>query len=245
MDEQLFSQIEDYLQNRMTSEQRLAFEKQMKNDPQLQKEVNKQLELINAIETEAMKERLDQLHEVHFGDKRATVRRPLLRRLRPLAVAASIALLLLASWWALRTTSTQEDQLFTQYYETPQGLPTLLGIGSNQLFNEGMTDYKLGDFSTAQRQWLPLLQQNPSNDTLLFYLGISYLETDQTDSAVALFEEIIEQNDPQFRQQALWYLALGLIKNGRADEANVHLKALLQSDSSFKERAQYILDRLE
>ncbi len=241
MDQNLFEKIEAYLQNALDPEEKAAFEQQLDRDPELKKEVDLQLELANAIETDAMQAALDRIHEQQFGVHAGKGQGRLIRRLRPLAVAASVALLVIAGWWIFGNSPNSNGDLYAQYYETPPGLPTNLGLEDQTNFNEGMVDYKLGNFTAALEQWRPLLDSFPQNDTLRFFIGITYLETSTPDSAAMHLRQVQAIPGSSLGEEAAWYLAMVLFKDGKNEEAFSVLSSLSEQEHPFREKAQNIL----
>lgn len=244
MDQQQFEQIEAYLQQRMTAPERAAFQQQLQEDPELRAQMEKQLELMNAIETEALKSRLERIHEKQFAGGKAHRTLSSSKALKPLSIAASLALLILAGWWIIQNDNTSSSSLYSQYYERPAGLPTTLGMQEDPRFEEGMVDYKLGDFAEAQRQWLSILESSSSSDTLLFFLGITYLETSQLDSAIIQLQTVQAQSGP-YQDSAAWYLALAYLNAGRTEESRGVLQELVKSPGELKDRAQDLLSALQ
>jgi len=244
MDQQTFEQIEAYLQNRMSEAEKEAFEVRMRGDQELKAAVDLQLELMNAIETEAVKSSLDNIHQQNFGSSRE---RKLSRSwIRPVLIAASFALLILAGWLILRPASPSSDQLFATYYSTPNGLPTTLGLQDQLAFSDGMVDYKRGDFLEARQKWQPLYRQFSENDTLGYFLGLTYLENEQTDSALFYWQNTLEQTPSTSYNDALqWYMALALLKKGRMQAATERLNALTQNENPFRDRAFELINEIK
>ena len=247
MDEANFARIEDFILKRMDEQERKAFLREMAQDEALRSEVTLQTELINAIETESMKATLSLMHEQHFGGgiEKSSQRRVLILP-RGWAIAASIAVLITAGWFLFRNARTAPERLYAQYYTPDPGLPTTLNLQSNRLFAEGMIDYKMGKTENAIAQWLPLLQNNPTNDTLHYYLGVAFLENGNPDQAIQELEQIRTPADA-FYQRAQWYLALAHLQDENTKEVSRILRELvnLREAEEFRDRANRLLSDLE
>src|SRR5690606_13831875 len=86
------------------------------------------------------------------------------------AAAASVAGILLWSSYFFFA-NTPSEKLFAQYYQPDPGLPTLMGISDNYVFENAMVSYKTGDYKKAIVDWQQLLQENMDNDTLQYFIG--------------------------------------------------------------------------
>lgn len=231
MDQTNFERVEAFILKRMNEQERKAFLREMAEDEALRSEVALQTDLINAIETESMKAALAGMHERHFGQEAQQSQPKRVFRLpQGWAIAASVAVLITAGWFLLRNPGASTERLYTQYYATDPGLPTTLSVQSNKTFVEGMIDYKLGETEAAIEQWLPLLRNNPANDTVRYYLGMAYLEGDKAPLAIEQLEQI-HPNNAAFSNRARWYLALALLKNENTTEAVGVLRQLAEKDS--------------
>ncbi len=244
MNQEIFEKIEAYLQGRMSVEEKEQFQQQLNQDPGLQKIMEEQLALTNAIETEGLKNKLNSIYDHQFGTHKQKGNVIFLKRFRPILAAASVALLVLAAWLIFRNTEQPNEQLFSQYYERPAGLPTTLGIQTNEAFSEGMIEYKLGNFSEAQQFWLPLLAQFPENDTLQFYLGINYLELSQLDSADNYLNKVAEKEESKLRMNAKWYSSLVQLRQEKKDEAFSTLSEIALDTNPFQAQASALLEEL-
>ncbi len=245
MDQASFERIEAFVLKRMSDQERKAFLREMEENEALRSEVALQTELINAIETESMKAALTSMHEEHFGKGAPSAgNRGVFRLPRGWAMAASVAVLITAGWFLLRSPEAPTAQLYTQYYITDPGLATTLSVQSDPTFVEGMVDYKLGKIEAAIERWQPLLQQNPTSDTLRYYLGMAYLESDQTMLAIEQLGQV-RSVDTDLSERAQWYLALAHLKNENTTEAVKLLQQLANSNSGkLSDRASQLLTEL-
>ena len=115
------------------------------------------------------------------------------------------------------------------------GLPTTLGATDYPEFAEGMVAYKLGDYAEARRWWLPLTGQDVANDTLNYYVGVSYLATTQTDSALFYLRRVADAPKTSYGSSARWYMALGHLQEGEPNRAREVLSAFREDDPRRKE----------
>ena len=238
--------MENYINGRMTAEEQQRFEREMSRNPELQEEVEMHRKLVSSIETESVRQMLEQIHEEHFAQEETPIV-PMRSRSRyfPLAIAASVALLILAGWWVFSWQSSQPEALYAAYFSPDEGLPTTLGYMDNARFAEGMVSYKLGDYAEALDYWQPLLSADPANDTLNYYAGLAYLASERPEQAITRLDKVVENETSGYYTDARWYLSLAYLKNEQADEARTYLRQLAEEDVPYREESREILEKLE
>ena len=246
MDEKLFETMENYINGRMTAEEQQSFEQEMSSNPELREELEMHRKLVSSIETESVRHMLEQIHEENFSQEETPLVSLRSRaRYFPLAIAASVALLILAGWWVFSWQSSQPEALYATYYSPDEGLPTTLGYMDDAQFAEGMISYKMGDYAEALDYWQPLLSADPANDTLNYYGGLAYLGSGQAEKAIAHLEKVTANEGSAYQTDARWYLALAYLKNERTTEAQALLQILTEEDSPYREASREILEKLE
>ena len=246
MDEKLFETMENYINGRMTAEEQQSFERELSSNSELREEVEMHRQLVSSIETESVRQMLEQIHDENFArEETPLVSMRSRSRYFPLAIAASIALLILAGWWVFSLQSSQPEALYAAYFTPAEGLPTTLGYADNAQFAEGMISYKLGAYAEALDYWKPLLSADPANDTLNYYSGLAYLASEQPDQAIAYLDKVVENESSGYNTDARWYLALAYLKNEQTTEAQALLQVLAEEDSPYQEESREVLEKLE
>ncbi|MGB3617718.1 MAG: hypothetical protein WBA12_06335 [Catalinimonas sp.] len=219
MNEQTFNRIEAYLMDQMNPDERARFQADRQDDHALDQAVREQEQLILAVETEGVRRTLAEIaaEEAHVAAPKAKQR----RMWRPLLIGAAAAVaLLIAGRYFFRPDASSE--LFAAYYTPAPGLPTTLGATDEPRFAEGMVAYKLGEYEEARAQWLPLAD----NDTLNYYLGISYLAATAPDSALFYLRQVADNPASAYREEARWYVALAHLQARQPERARTALKEL-------------------
>ena len=238
LDRTRFERIEAYVLGSMSADERALFEQELAGDPALRSELELQRENTLAIELGGMERMLKNVSAEH--------RTPELDRdvsgtnwKSYLKYAAVVAIVLSGAFWVLTRPSTNE-RLFAEHFEADPGLPVAMGASTDLAFSDAMVAYKLGDYSEARAKWAALLQADPGNDTLAFYIGSAALAMDDVAAAVPLFENL--HAGSAFHDKAQWYLFLAYLKAGDPAKA----KALPIDDSPvYGERARAIKAELE
>lgn len=245
MDKKLFETMENYVNGRMSIEEQQSFERGMSENPELREEVALYRKMVSSIETESVRQMLEQIHAEQFNQETPVVPMRSRSHYFPLAIAASVALLILAGWWVFSWQSSQPEALYATYFSPDEGLPTTLGYAENAQFAEGMISYKLGEYAEALDYWQPLLTADPANDTLNYYSGLAFLANDQPEQAVSYLGRVVENETSAFTSDANWYLALSYLKQGKETEAQPLLQELAAGDSPYQQQSREILDKLE
>jgi tetratricopeptide (TPR) repeat protein len=188
------------------------------------------------LESLLVKKELEKIHEEAFeGSNSKTV--PFPRWIW--AMAASLALILVA-WWGFQVGFQDPNQkLFEAYYETDPGLITAMSGTDSYEFDRGMVDFKEAKYQEALALWDPLLEENPSGDTLLYFVAMANLELENFEESEKDLRKILSDSTSQFEKDAKWYLALIYLKQGERDQAK-----LLLSDLDRPE-AQKLLEEIQ
>ncbi|MDF9795461.1 tetratricopeptide (TPR) repeat protein [Catalinimonas alkaloidigena] len=245
MDEKLFEKMEDYIHGRLSASEKDSFETELEKDEALWEEVALHKKLISSIETESLRQMLDQIHEAHFEEETPVVSMQSRRSYFTWAVAASLALFVLAGWWFFSVQPSQPATLYASYFAPATGLPTTLGYSNSTDFAEGMVSYKLGEYAEARSYWQPLLKAAPSNDTLNYYVGISFLAEEAPAQALGYLEKVAQTESSVFSNDAHWYQALAYLLNEQEEEARAILNELSAEGSAYRKQSLEILEELE
>jgi TolA-binding protein len=257
-DQDKYEKIEAYLRGDMAGEELRQFEKSLESDNALSSEVELFRNLDEALADEQalklQKETL-KLGETYFNKQETTatpVRRLSVYR-RPLAIAASIALILSLGvlFWTLNSGggSLTNEELYTAYYEPYAFSETVRGGDEPQnAYEEALSAIEQEDYAAAIGLLQTHLTEQPSDMRATFALATSYLETDppRWSEAAASYQTVIEDGNSLMVNQAKWYLALIYIKQGETGQAKPLLQALQSSaDKKLAQQAEGILKELE
>ena len=237
MDRTRFEAIEAYVLGNMTTGERDAFEQLLAADPGLRTEVDLQRENTLAVELGGVARMLKTLGAEHAMD--AT------KRSSPwgqyLKYAAVVAIVLSGSFWML-TRPTANERLFAEHFTADPGLPVPMSATTDQPFQDAMVAFKLGDLEEARGKWSSLLQVEPTNDTLRYYIASAALAMDDVAAAVPLFESVSADRTSAFHKKAQWYLFLAYVKSGDSAKAKA---VSIDEDPTYGERARAIKAELK
>lgn len=211
IDKELFERIEAYIRDRMDADTRVAFEKEMRSDESLNREVMLQRRLMASVEVFAF-------NENEAGKQPATaipVRR-IGPRLSYVAAAAAVVLIVLLIWFN-RTSKPSIESLYADHFTADAGLPVVMSsVDENYAFYDGMVSYKEGDYSGAISRWREI---DNTSDTLSYYIGVAYLNSNNAAASIEYLSPVAENGGSAWQQKAIWYLALAHLKENNTTAA--------------------------
>ncbi|PRY89865.1 tetratricopeptide repeat protein [Mongoliibacter ruber] len=213
-----FERIEQYIFGNISAEESDAFELEMESDNDLRKKYLEVKTIISGLEEAALREDLEIFHkEMEAPTQRITTNRSI--NYWPWAAAAAIFLCIVAAVWTIYPPTPSHERLFAQFYQEDPGLITAMSSASNYEFDRAMVDYKSGKYEEAIVRWEKLIQNNPENDTLQYFLGASNLALKKADPAIFYLNSFVSKEESAFYEDATWYLALAYLLGGKVDEA--------------------------
>ena len=219
-----FENMERYLQDEMSSEEKMSFEKQMAGDELLAEKLKEMKLLAAGIEIAAMKEQLSS-YQLSIAEKPAEQKIAVVAAFnRRLLMAASVIVLAAVAVWLFIMQGNKYEKAYATYYKPDPGLMTAMGISDNYAFNKAMVDYKTGNYTKAIATWNSIKTGMPANDTLDYFIGAAEQANGNNDAALELLKKIADDPSKPFYKDACWYTGLALIKKGDLQEAIPYLE---------------------
>jgi len=240
--------IEQYLDGELKGEALLAFEQEMQANPELLKEV----ELHRTIHSEMIQslqqreeemeitQTLQELGHDYFKKKPAKL--VTIRRWWYTAAAAAAAVLLFLVIRPLFTRPFDKDKLFARYIQDVQGLPEAQrGADNDSLRVAAARLYNREKYAEALPLLGAVIAEQPGAVEFRLATGVSYLQTGKYDSAMVLFD-IIAAGTTVFKEKAVWYKALILLKQNKLDDCYIVLASLPPDADNYKEAQKLMKD---
>ncbi|WP_027077645.1 tetratricopeptide repeat protein [Maribacter antarcticus] len=237
--------IDKYFAGSLSLEEQVLFENFLKvdSDFKIQFELEKNVKAaVKGSEREILKRKLQ-----GFEEGRSVSSKTKNTFWIPLRIAASIVILLSASWFLfnfgfLATTDTLYDANYEQY---PNTVYTITRGESNDtsIERKAFEAYESGEYQIAI-DYLKKLKTETGLDYVDFYLGQSYLANGDTQEAIDTFEKIGLINS-DYRAEALWYQALAYLKLEQNEKSITLLNILLKEGTYKMNAATNLLDKLE
>lgn len=229
--EETYQQIERYLQDALSDEELIDFERKLVEDTEFNAVTEQMRSILIGIESVALKEQMNEFHKELKGNqqqegvvdlypKSKDSNQPSSNRFWQYA-AAVVAILLVGSWWFSRP--TKSERIFSQYFIPDPGLPTTMGTEDDYDFLNGMVSYKQGEYDRAIELWEPL-KASRASDTLSYFLGISYLAQGELEAADTNLTEVANITDSAFNKEAMYYLGLKYLSEDKPERAREYLR---------------------
>ena len=240
--QELLETVERYLNNTMDATEKLQFEKSLEENNTLRQQVEDIKILLSGIETASLREKMEEFHHQRAQETKEIPVRNITQNNRTnsrlfYAVAAS-AVILLGIFWVFNPKNSNE-LLFNEYFSVDPGLPTTMGSTDEFSFYDGMVNYKRKEYDEALEKWRQLLNQKNNNDTLNYFIGVTYLAKGNTEEAIPFLEKVTTQKESMFLEDSYFYLGLSNLKNDNLKDAKENFR------KSNTQEAQKILKVLE
>ncbi|WP_132214534.1 tetratricopeptide repeat protein [Mariniflexile fucanivorans] len=227
--EALLDTIDRYLQERMPADEKLQFEERIEKDPILKAQIEDVKLLRIGIGKAVLKSRLKSFHE-DLPDAPIISKEKVFKiNYKYHAIAASIVIALGCFWFLNR--DSKNERLFAKHFKPDFGLATTMSESNNYDFDDAMVDYKQKNYDLAIKKWETILNAKPKNDTLNYFLGISYLAKNAEKEAVSKFQNVVKQDQSAFKSDAYLYLGLAYLKLDNLEKARENL-ALSDTENS-------------
>ena len=230
--------LKDYLNNRLSKEEKDSIERKLESDPEFKEQFRINKSLLEGIEFH-----FDKQLKQSFKDREIKLKK---RRLSlVMSVAASFLIIAMLSYWMWDINSGHSD-VYLKYYkpyynvvDEPKRDSVLLPDDASafQLYDKGEYSEAIGGLRNA-------LVSNPNNAQASFYLGLSYLALNQPDSAVRYLDKSY-QGESSLSEPAQWYLGLAYLKSGRTEDAKKVFKEIYNTSGGYRDRAESILEDLQ
>ena len=136
------------------------------------------------------------------------------------------------------TISKSTKNFYKTYADSDLGLPVFMSIEKHAL-DQWMLTYKDQNYPKALKTGKQLLKENPTNDTIQYYLGVIQLELNHPMQAERYFSKINTQKSV-FSEQTTWLMAICYLYSDK-DKAKEILESIARSTSFYQAKAKDLL----
>lgn len=222
-----------FISDQMDPSERISFQADLDDDSELRKSVE---------HSRRIKKNIDQKTISFSRDVRNVIEANRKSQKKPFfLIAASFSLLVSASVLYYFLSSSNETESLTFAYLQP--FPDVVTNRSKEGSSINLLSYNIGNYTSAIDELSA--QFELAHDPLTgLYLGTSYLLSDQAEKAMEIFERI-EGKEAQLTEDIQWYKSLAMIKLNQIKKAKESLKSLIESQSSYSEKASQLLEDLD
>jgi tetratricopeptide (TPR) repeat protein len=216
--------IERYLTGSMEESEANVYSQELEASDLLKEKTREVRLLLLAINEQSLQQALHGYHDEMNGAKNGIKKNakvmPISRKWLMAACAIGIIMI---SVWAILQMRNQNERLYSEYYKPDPGLPTYMSSSSDYNFQKAMVEYKNGEFDKALKAWTALLNAKPGNDTLKYFVAVTYLGLGESQRAIEKLQPVASDTASAFNKDACWYLGLSYLKQNRLDSALIYI----------------------
>ncbi len=237
----LEQRIDKYLNHLLDEEERAAFEKELKFNGELQKEVALQQAAYLAIEKHGDAEIRERIHHWENPADPTLLKRYWWRIAIPLLIIYGVIF-----FYNDFSKISLEENLFDEYFEPYKyRSTTAYPLENFPNWNNGTRAYKQGDYETATSFYEEHLRRQNETQEALFYTGMAFLSQNPPNLKKAEFYlgQVSGKQNP-YTNTARWNLALAYLKEGRIVRTKKLLRELLANGNYRKDDVKELLERL-
>ncbi|MEZ4926582.1 MAG: hypothetical protein R3A50_09915 [Saprospiraceae bacterium] len=262
-----YEHIEDYLNNELSENDRLAFEKSLQDDPNLQEALENHRKLIGHLQSLRRREFIKK-NMVETGSE--SLKAGAFNR-RLLATAAAIALVgTVAYVWVTNTQQTPQPNLAEQpalpldtpaitnesqfVQESPKAdpektvkPPTNEIIPEKQTVNPKIRMAYAEAVTNLEKSDYAVMGENSKDSSLETKLNtaVRYLKADEPSGAIPLLEDVLLTGNPLYQDDAEWLLALAILPQN-TERSRQALQAISRNPShAYRIKAIKLIKQLE
>jgi len=260
--------IANYLYKDLEGQERLAFEADLKHDPDLAFEFNRQSEMVDYFKSKTALDELegssdmdeaerlvkefyaakklsqqDTDHQavLNTGIKKGGQTRRIIYSLIA-AAAVLMGILIIGN----QSPSNTCSRLYTSYYE-PLNDVNFIGRGAQEVefseFQNALNQYLDGAYASSSRLLATIGAAYPGFAEAKLYYGLSLMGEEEYEASIKIFESFISEFE-KYEAEAKWYLALSYLKLEKIPEAGELMTELAHQEGSLGKEAAKISKRL-
>ena len=198
---------------------------------------------------------LNKLSDTFYYNPPATVTKEIKLDIQPaeykgywFRIAAGTLLLIgITALFYLYSNRTDNEKLFVDNFNPlPPVNSTVRGADTSSetdSISDVMILYGSKEYDKAIKLFKKNLELKPQDNESMLYLGICYLQTNQTDKSIDAFKRV-RLNSEEYYNDAAWYLSLAYLKKGNISEAEDIFKELVKNESPFMDKAKELLTKI-
>ena len=242
-----FDQIERYLDNEMTAEEKRRFDNELQYNSELAEELELYKQIVSGIKDYHIDKLKKELRKVDFElDAELEQSKKTRKLVVYLSIAASFLLLIgTSAYFFMFNNKVNYAEIALQNREAEKGLPVFMSANNEVGLSEAMTLYKQKNYSESLNLLKKIELTKPTNDTIIYYIGLNNELINNTQEAIKYFEKLISVESSIFKEKAEYRLSLCYLIKGEVNKAKTMLNAITeQQQHAFKTNAEKVLKEL-
>jgi hypothetical protein len=247
--------IEQYLdgmlgdEEKRLLEERAAFDKDLREQIMLHKEINESIRDKDLSELQGIIERISAEHIVSDNSFKQSGIMPvekgwmfhLIRIAAILLIVAGAGVILRYAFFS----DTNAQKLYNRYYSLYDADGISRSARSDQLIlDDAIMDFTQKNFTESLNKLNSIIVSDKHNYMAWFFRGLTCLETEATAEAILSFKAIPASWDSPYREHRDWYMALAYLRNNNVSAAMEEFTHIADAKGYYAVRAEKILQKL-
>jgi len=132
-------------------------------------------------------------------------------------------------------------------FDPPTYTPAVLRGAQDEAmrkFRVAMKHYQQADYARAISGLREAAKLNPKDAGALFFLGVSYLLSGQTNEGIAALQQSVALGDTPYLEEAHYYLGKAFLRKGNLAVARRELEEVVRLDGDHEDEARRLLQQL-
>ena len=243
--------IDDYLMNYLDFKEQQEFEEQFAEDSRLASEVQLNVEINSAVLEQDVMDLRSTLGTVINEEQKDTKIRQLIpnrfnkKTSQLIGAAASVAAVVSVGIMTLNQEKTSAQELYQDSYKPYEatGLYRSGAIASPEMI--GIDFYNEKNYQGALDKFKIILNENPEHPMCNFYSGLCFQQLGEYDKAIQSFQDVIDERDNLFIEQAQWYKALSQLQVNDLKKAYQSFNLIVKNKGYYSKEAKEIIKKLK
>lgn len=232
--------FENYLTNKISEEERIAFEEKLKNDISFNQDFELYKNTFSFLENKFKNEEnlneftknLQKISDENFKSAKK-------KTFKIWQYGAVASVLLLVGIFFFNNSGNPSYDDFVDY----NTIELAVRNSQNDVLSKAENAYNSKDFTSAVTYFDDLLKENPNNSEIQLYKGFSLIELNKFDEAQKELKSIANGKSA-FKNKANWYLALSNLKQQKFVETLKYLQMIPESADEYV-KAQKLINKLD
>ena len=235
--EHLVDKIQDYIEGQLQGQELIDFENHLQKDNEFRNIVNLQRE-VHEIIHRRLTSNEDDLRATLFHAENE-IRQPhqtFLYRIKPFMAIASAACILLVGYLFFFNSTSDLYDLPVMQSEIVRGKE------SNEKYEEAVKLYNQKSYAQSRQILNDLISDEPEVAQYQFYAALTYVGEENWKEGVDKLK-LMANGSSIFKYEAMYYLAVSLVKEGKREDAITALKSI-PTQGELGKKAEKLLQKL-
>ncbi|UGS22901.1 tetratricopeptide repeat protein [Flavobacterium channae] len=232
--------LNNYFEGILSEKEKQQFDELLANDSEFKTEFEFQKKAKVAVALSERQKLKNQLKEIENSRKLKNNNKTWL------SIAASIVVVLSLGFIFFWNSSTTNDDLYADFYETFPNIeaPTTRGENNLNIKSEAFYAYDSKDYKKATELFSEIYKVEKT-DYAIFYIGLSEMELNEHKKAINTFSLFEGDSNNNFYYYVKWYKALCYLKENDIENSKKLLNEVVKTVNPFQSKSKELLSKLD